>query len=98
MNEVEEQGGMDNYMETDNDDFCVTLETIIDRIPPKMALLEYNVPIMGIDSTSPSSNVNNPTYIFYNRFIFSVFDRMMHYKLVAMEDSSSIYSGRKSVN
>jgi hypothetical protein len=52
---------MENYMETNNCDFCVTLETIIDRIPPKMALLEYNVPIMGIDSTSPSSNVKNPT-------------------------------------
>jgi hypothetical protein len=48
MNEVEEQGGMDHYMETCNDDICVTLETIIDRIPPKMALLEYNVPVMGL--------------------------------------------------
>jgi hypothetical protein len=26
---------MENYMETNNCDFCATLETIIDRIPPK---------------------------------------------------------------
>jgi hypothetical protein len=81
MNEVEEQGRMDNYLETSNDDFCVTLESIIDIIPPKM----------GPDSTSPSSNVNIPTCIFDNKFIFSIFDKMMHYKLVAMEDYSSIY-------
>jgi hypothetical protein len=70
--------------------FFVTLESIIDRIPPKMALLEYNVPIMGIDSTSPSSIVNSPTYIFDNIFIFSIFDRMMHYKHDAKEYSSSL--------
>ena len=39
---------MDNYMETRNDDIYVTLENIIDRIPPKMALLEYNVHVMGV--------------------------------------------------
>ena len=91
MNEAEEQGGMDHYMETSNNDLCVTLEIIIDRIPPKMELLEYNVLVMGVGSTSQSSNVNNPTYIFDNMFIFSIFDRLMHYKLVAMEDYSSIY-------
>ena len=64
LNEVKEQGGMDHYMEIGNYYIFVTLETIIDRIPPKMTLLEYNVPVMGTDSTSPSSNVNGPTYIF----------------------------------
>jgi hypothetical protein len=64
MNEVEEPGAMDHYMETCNDYIFVSLETIIDWIPPKMELFEYNVPVMGIDSTSPRSNVNNPTYIF----------------------------------
>jgi hypothetical protein len=34
--------------ETDNDDFFDTLESIIDRIPPKhMEVLEYNVPVMA---------------------------------------------------
>jgi len=95
INEVEEKGVMDNYMETYNDYFCVSLESIIDIIPPKMALLEYTFPVIGTDSTSPSSNVKNPTYIFDNKFIFSVFDRMMHYKIVEMEDSSSIYSWKE---
>jgi hypothetical protein len=86
---------MENYIETYNDDFYVTLESTIDRIPPKMALLEYHIFVMGVDSTSPSSNVKNPTYIFDNIFIFSVFDRMIHYKLVSMEYSSSIYSWKE---
>jgi hypothetical protein len=61
-----------------------------------MELLEYNVLVMGVDSTSPSSNVNNPTYIFDNRFIFGALDRMMHYKqLLEMEDSSSIYTWKE---
>jgi hypothetical protein len=60
---------MDHYMETCNDDICVTLETLIDIIHPKIALLDYNVHVMGIDSTSPSSNVNSPTYIFDNIFV-----------------------------
>jgi len=82
---------MENYMETCNDDFCVTLETTIDIIPPKITLLQYNVSVMGDDSTSPSSNANSPTYIFNKGFVFSIFYRLMHYKLVAMGDSSSIY-------
>ena len=84
---------MDHYMETCNADICINLETIIDRIPPKMELIEYNVPVMGTNSTSASSNVNNPTYIFYYKIlVLWALDRMMHFKLVAMEDSSSIYS------
>jgi hypothetical protein len=60
---------MDNYMEICNDDFCVTLESIIDIIRPKMTFLEYNVPVMDTNSISPSSNVNNPPYIFDNIFV-----------------------------
>lgn len=81
-------------MNTRNDDFITTLETIIDRISPKQLELLYNIPIM-VDSTSPSLNVRSPTHNFDDIFIFSVFDRMMHYKLVSMEDSSSFYNQKE---
>jgi len=60
-----------------------------------MELIEHNVPIMGLDSTSPSSNANNPTYVFDNRFVFEALDRMMHYKIISMEDSSSVYTWKE---
>jgi hypothetical protein len=95
MNEVKQQEGMENYMEIGNDDFSATLESIIDRMPPRqMTILEYNVPVMA-NSTSSSLNEHSPTYIFYDRFVFSIFDRMMQHKLVAMEDSSSIYNWKE---
>jgi hypothetical protein len=93
MNEVEERGCMDYCVETSNDDICVTLETIIDRITPKMELFEYNFLVMGVDFASPSSNLNSPTNFFDNIFVFGALDRMIHYRqLLEMEDSCNIPS------
>jgi hypothetical protein len=39
--------------------------------------------------------VNDPTYIFDNKFVFWALDRMMHYILVVMEDSSSIQNWKE---
>jgi hypothetical protein len=61
-----------------------------------VTLLEYNVPVIGSNSTSPSSNVNRPTYVCDNKFIFRALDIMMHYiHLLEMEDSSSIYTWKE---
>ena len=91
MDEAKEYEGMENYMETRNYDF-----SIIDITPSKQLSLHYNFPIMGDStSTSPILKVHSPTYNFDNRFIFSIYNRMLHYKQAVMEDYSSIYKWKE---
>jgi hypothetical protein len=73
---------MDNDMESSNDVFYVPLENIFDIIPPRYLSIKS---IVSITSVSMYSRLflHTPSYFFYDRFQFSLFDKMVCFKEIA---------------
>jgi len=73
------QVAMDNEMYETIDDFSFPEEGIFYRIPSKQLTIEYNGFVKFV-SRSFSLHLYGPSYNFDGRFMFSLYDKMVHFK------------------
>jgi len=70
---------MGNEMDQTTNDSLFAEEGNFDRIPPKQLAIEYNFSVKFV-SRSLCFHLDDPSYNFDGRFVFSLYDKMMRFK------------------